>query len=199
MKSVAFRRVTAFLIDIILITIITNLFVSFIPKSDKVKELYKEQNTIFEKYQKKEINAEEYITKSSDINYEISKENLYVKIIANVVIIGYFIIYQYKNDGKTAGKKLMKIKIVKSNDSKLTVNDITIRTLIINSLLTGMISMLLIIFLSKKTFIEVDNIINYVQGVILMVSLLMINLRKDQRGIHDLITNTKVIAIEEEK
>ncbi len=199
MKSVTFKRIGAFFIDIMLITLITNLFVSFIPKSDKVKELNKEQKTIYDKYVKEEIDSDKYIKKSNDIGYQISKETLYVDIIANVVIIGYFIIYQYKNKGKTLGKQLMKIQIVKNDDSKLSVNDITIRSLLVNSLLVSIMSMIMIMFLPKNIYIEANNIIYLIQGMIILVSMLMINIRKDQRGIHDLITNTKVIAIEEEK
>ncbi len=197
MKSITAKRLAAFFIDMIIITLITSLISAVIPTSDKVKELTNERESIYQSYYDKKISDDEYLEQSNEVSYQISYETLYVNIIKNIIMIGYFIIYQYQNNGQTFGKKLMKIKVVKEDDSKLTANDFAIRSLIINSLLIGTVDMVMILILSKATYIGFNSIVYLVQGVVMVGIFLMVAIRSDKRGLHDLITKTKVIIDEE--
>lgn len=87
-------------------------------------------------------------------------------LIVNLFGLFYFVILQY-NDGQTLGKKLMKIKVVPSDDRpELSLGQVFGREFI------GRIVMVF-------TF---------------LIGYLMVIFRKDRRGLHDLMFKTQVIV-----
>lgn len=170
------------------------------------EENIKEENTIqkddevIEENDSKEtstLSMNELLDEMNSISYDVTHASRYTSLITLIVSFLYFVVFQYFNDGKTIGKALFKIKVRSLND-KLNFIQVLVRSLLINSLLINSISLVLIFELSKSSYM---NSLTYVQMIdifIIFASIILILMRKDARGLHDLIANTEVIYTEDE-
>ena len=98
------------------------------------------------------ISIEVYINRALDISYDIQYQTSGHNIVTFTICVLYYIIFQFKNEGRTIGKKLMKIKIVGNGSSIVTMVDIAKRSLIINGLAISMIELIGILILNKTIF-----------------------------------------------
>lgn len=247
--KIVFKRFIAYLLDIILVTLISSILISvkFINvEYDKYMEAYNNYTTehneydkvidnIFLSYEDKKITNKEYkkiikidnkysnelkmyyedkkISKDEYKNYmekinkdysKIQLDNSYLLtkyskinvIVTSLCILMYFTLMPYFCKGQTFGKKIMGIKIVSNKDKKLKYSNYLLRSLIVNEVFINILNVLCILILSKNNFIMYNKIM-YVVTYILEVSIVIsILFDKNNRGIHDLLSGTKVIGIE---
>ena len=104
----------------------------------------------------------------------------------------YFVVIQYYFDGQTLGKKIMKLKVA-ANNKPLNILNYLLRSLILNEVLINMLSIFFIIILSKNNFLLYSKISYVITYVIELIIVFMIIFTKDNRGLHDMIANTKVV------
>lgn len=199
MKPVSYKRVLAYLVDILIITIISSLLTMFIPASDEYTKASEKLTIVMEDYTSGEIEDEEYLEKVNDISYVLNKESLSVSIVTVVITTIYFVVIAYYMNGQTLGKKLMKIKIISTSDSKLSMNKLLLRSLIIDSILLNVISILTILFMSKSLYLKTYDIISTIFGIIYIGIFAMILFRQDGMGLHDIIAKTKVVSFDEKE
>ncbi len=198
MKPASYKRIFAYLIDILMIACIGVIIGGFIPVSEKYEAASVELTDTLTDYTEKKINEETYIKKVNDINYTLSKESIATSIITVVVYIGYFVILPYYWNSQTVGKKIMKIKIVSlDSDKKLTMNNYLIRALIIDSILSSIISIVLLLTLNKSNYILVDNYVSNFFMYFYIISFIMILFRKDGMSLHDFIARTRVVMVDD--
>ena len=105
----------------------------------------------------------------------------------------YFIVFQYYNNGKTVGKALLKIQVKSKDNKKLKLTQMILRSVVINSILTSLISIICILTLSKSTYLTASNYIQMIDMAVMLVTFGMVMFREDGRGLHDMMANTKVI------
>ena len=179
-KALFSQRLLAFLLDLVILTLITTIVTAFIPVSDSTRKLYDEQNQILEDYVGGNSTIEEYVNQIVDIEYDISKYTAISSIVAIVISLLYYVVYPCYNSGQTFGKKIMKIKITKITDKDLSMNDLLIRAMVNNSILVNIILVALVMLLSKDLYLSVN-------------SLLMIALSKNGQGLHDKLVKTIVV------
>ena len=196
MKANSYKRVLAYLVDIMIISFVSLLLTSFVPTSENYNNLNKEFETLTTDYRNQEVTMEEYLEKGTDINYQLNKEAVPQTIVSTVLSIIYFVVLAYFMNGETLGKKLMKIKITSNNDKKLTMNNYLIRALVIDSVLMNIITIITILLFSKDIYLTSYNIISYIFSFVYIVSLAMILFSKNGRGLQDILANTKVISTE---
>ena len=196
MKANSYKRVLAYLVDVMIISFVSLLLTSFVPTSENYNKLNKEFETLTTDYRNQEVTMEEYLEKGTDINYQLIKEGVPQTIVSTVLSIIYFVVLAYFMNGETLGKKLMKIKITSNNDKKLTMNNYLIRALVIDSVLINIITIITILLFSKDIYLTSYNIISYVFSFVYIVSLAMILFSKNGRGLQDILANTKVISTE---
>ena len=196
MKANSYKRVLAYLVDVMIISFVSLLLTYFVPTSENYNKLNKEFETITIDYRNQEVTMEEYLEKGTDINYQLNKEGVPQTIVSTVLSIIYFVVLTYFMNGETLGKKLMKIKITSNNDKKLTMNNYLIRALVIDSVLINIITIITILLFSKDIYLTSYNIISYVFSFVYIVSLAMILFSKNGRGLQDILANTKVISTE---
>lgn len=196
MKANSYKRVLAYLVDIMIISFVSLLLTYFVPTSENYNKLNKEFETLTIDYRNQEVTMEEYLEKGTDINYQLNKEGVPQTIVSTVLSIIYFVVLTYFMNGETLGKKLMKIKITSNNDKKLTMNNYLIRALVIDSVLINIITIITILLFSKDIYLTSYNIISYVFSFVYIVSLAMILFSKNGRGLQDILANTKVISTE---
>ena len=112
LKALFSQRFVAFMIDLILVSFITSLVTAIIPTNSSIDKLYDQQVKIVENYTAGKITMQEYVNQLVDINYDIAKQTGIITLISIAISLLYYVLYVYKNDGQSIGKKMMKIKII---------------------------------------------------------------------------------------
>lgn len=173
-------------------------------KVSELKEEYKNYNKYLENTDNEDLSEkdikkiktelkEEYEEKIKNYSYKLSKLSSIQKIISMLCILLYFVVFQYYFNGQTLGKKIMKIQIVSNNGKQLTILNYFIRSLILNELVINIISIICILTFNKNNYLIYSQIIYYVTYVLEMTIIFMIMFDKNNRGLHDFASNTKVI------
>ena len=198
MNKPTIKRACAYLIDLMLVLIISSLFTgieALNPNADKYEETYDKYKTIISNTTDiNTINNEEIM----NVTYDMSKYGLSVSVINLVVTFLYFVVFQYMNNGKTVGKMLMKIKVVSKDRKKLKFDQILLRAIIINSILSSLILVIVLAFASKSVYLSRSRYIQFVDMTLVFASIIMILFKADGRGLHDIIGRTEVIYDTEE-
>ena len=193
-KALFSQRFVAFMIDLFLVSALTTLVTTFIPTNGTIDKLYDQQTKIIENYTSQKITMEEYVNQLVDISYDIAKQTGIATLVGIAISLLYYVLYVYKNDGQTIGKKMMKIKIKKKNDDQLTMNDLLFRTMILQGTLVSIIGFCTILFLDKDTCLATNSLLNLVQYSILLVSFFLIAFTKEKQGLHDKLVGTIVVC-----
>lgn len=187
------QRLGALLVDLCLIFLVTSLFTSFLVNNDNYEKLSKESNQVMEDYVNSKIDPKTYVSRVGDISYDLSRETALVSILTIAVYILYFIVFQFYQKGQTLGKKLFKIRVVNNDSGDLSMNQLAIRSLLINNILVDIVVLAFSILGTRNTYFVSTSIVQIIQYILLFVTVLMVLSRKDKRGLHDLFANTKVI------
>lgn len=190
MKKVTGRRFGAYIIDYIIIVFISSLFARITilnPNLEKYNDLYQEYMTSIS--EKKDLST----TDLTGMSYDLSKVGVNSAIINLVVSTLYFVGFQYINKGKTIGKRLLKIKIVGEGEDKPKFYQVLLHSIIINSLVTSLVSIILIITLSKNDYLTYNQIVQFIDLGLVFLSIGFMIFRKDGKGVHDLLAKTNVV------
>lgn len=192
------KRFASYVVDFIIIMVVLNLISYVIPESKNLKNLNNELNEITAKYLEQEEHTKEevreYMDSTAPITYRIDKENFIFSVVGIVVYILYYVVFQYKNNGQTLGKKLMGIKVEKEN-GEISINDFIFRSFIVNSVLFNMLILVFLFTTKDTTYISLVGILGMIQFIVMIVSACMIIFRKDKKSLQDVITNTKVVEV----
>ena len=191
MKASFFKRLLAYVIDTIILTLIIAVLSSVV-SNKQYEKASEEYMRLQESYMKQEINITEYQNDIKPIVYDMQKSSVTINTVSVLLSIAYFIVFQYLNRGQTIGKKLMRIKITENNKEP-SLKAMVIRTIIINSILTGILNIVLIYLLNKNTYYTGYQIVSYIELAFAFISALFIIYRKDKLGLHDIIAKTEVI------
>lgn len=192
-KPYFFPRLVAYIIDVTLVSIVCSGILFLFPKNENYSKYLKEYQEVQTNFIDNKIEADEYIHKVADITYDIDYSNVLSMILEVVLLILYFIVFQFYNKGQTFGKKLMKLRVVNNNGNELTLNQVTCRALIIDSILINLFMIAALLFSGRNYYYYASLSLQILSGIIIFVTLMMIFFRKDGRGLHDVVTGTKVI------
>lgn len=190
MKATFIQRLLAYLLDFIVISLIFSLITAGFKTDNSISEKY---DVLYEKLMKEEITSKEYLNDYTNLIYENQKANVIPNTFNIVLIIVYFIIFQYLNKGQTIGKKLMKIKIVNDKKQEISLLQMFIRSIMIYSIFSGLTNILLLFNISKKLYMSLYLIIGSIESLILLLCAIFILYRNDKRALHDIATKTMVI------
>lgn len=194
-KALFSQRFVAFMIDLILVSFITSLVTAIIPTNSSIDKLYDQQVKIVENYTAGKITMQEYVNQLVDINYDIAKQTGIITLVSIAISLLYYVLYVYKNDGQSIGKKMMKIKIQKKDkDKELTMNDLLFRTMILQGTLVSIIGFCTILFLDKDTYLATNSLLNLIQYSILIISFFLVAFTKERQGLHDMVAKTEVVC-----
>lgn len=191
-RALFVQRLVAFMIDIMIVSMIVSVISYPFRDYEKVEKMEKESSQLMEKYMYSEIDMEDFISQYVDIYYQMARDNGFVSLLSIFVGICYYVVYQIYHKGQTIGKKLMKIRIV-SDHGDLFMNQMIMRSFLANFVLINLISFLLMLFSSKYTYFYSSGILELIQYIIVFISIFMIVFRKDGCAVHDLLVQTKVV------
>lgn len=186
------KRIFTYFIDLFFVSLISSIIVMIpIFKYDPVK--VEEQTT--------ELYSSILETGSADVDEDILVTGLYnlersstsLTAITTFVTFIYFGVAAFINNGRTLGKMIMKIKVVPIKGNKLNPGLFILRTLLITSIIPNLISVISIFYLSPNTWYNLTGIISQIQEFFFLIILGFMIFRDDERGLHDLICQTKVI------
>lgn len=192
-KPFFFPRFIAFIIDSIIVFIISVALVAVLPANPNHEKYLKELESIQTDMMNKKINASESFNRMKDVVYDVDYTNVLVSLTQVVVFIGYFVIFQYKNKGQTLGKKLMKLKVVSTDTKELNLNQVAVRALICDSIFINLLLVACVLFISRDYYYYASFGLQLLNYGIIIVALFMILFRKDGKGLHDLVAKTKVV------
>ncbi len=186
------KRIFTYFIDLFFVSLISSIIVMIpIFKYDHVK--VEEQTN--------ELYSSILETGSADVDEDILVTGLYnlersstsLTAITTFVTFIYFGVAAFINNGRTLGKMIMKIKVVPIKGNKLNPGLFILRTLLITSIIPNLISVISIFYLSPNTWYNLTGIISQIQEFFFLIILGFMIFRDDERGLHDLICQTKVI------
>lgn len=197
----------------------------YIDYLDLLEEAYKDEDLTEEEYNKiievetyKEIIEDEYEDKKiskgeykeiieevneefneivEDYDYELSKKGVSNSVITLACTLLYFGVIQYFLKGQTIGKKILKLKVVSASDKKINIINYILRSLVVNDILLNIVGILFLVLTSKSVYLQANNIVGILISIVEAVIIFLVMTREDQRGLHDLLFNTKVISTEE--
>ena len=194
------KRFCAYFIDFMFISTFITLvsqikflnphYDEFYEVSDQYIEVYK--NIIEEKNIETIKNNE-----LQNLAYQIQKYGISISVIEIVCILLYYGGFQAWNNGQTIGKKIMRIKTEDNKtNKKASLGQLSLRTIILFGLYGEILNIILLQTISQKSYTTINPIINSITSTILYISIFMILIRKDHRGLHDIIAGTKVDQIQ---
>lgn len=186
------KRFLAYLIDIILVGTIMGI-ISAIFTTKNATVLSNQFLELNEQVINTKLDFGIYYSRVADITLSLDRENFMINIINCVIIILYFVVLPLYKNGQTLGKKIFKIKIVREDKEDLTANELIIRNIVVNGLLNTFLAFCLVFLLSGFEYFTITSILGFIQFILVVVSACMIIFRKDKKGLHDIITKTKVV------
>lgn len=193
-----FKRLGAYIIDIFIVLIISSILSnigSLNYQMDKYMDTYNKIIKVTEKYEKKEIKKKEYTVEMSRLSYKLEKNSTITTIISMACLIGYFGIFQYSQNGKTIGKRILKLQVVKNKDGNLNLVNYLLRSLILNNIIFSIIRLILLYTLSKNTYMGVYNYLANGQSILQLLIVVSMLISKEGRGIHDFVAGSKVVDL----
>lgn len=198
--KLTFKRLGAYIIDILIVSVISAILSNIGTinyQLDKYVDTYDKVFELTEKLENKEIKEKEYEKQMKNLTYKLDKNSTITSIISIACLIGYFGIFQYSSNGRTLGKRIFKLQIVKNKEGNLNLINYLLRSLILNNIVFIIARLILIYTLTKNTYMNVYNYITNIQAIFQLLIIVSILMSKEGRGIHDFIAGTKVIDLKE--
>lgn len=207
MNKYVYRRISAFLIDIFLVTFVSTIFssISYVnPFIENYKVAYDEYREIYKSESESVLtnptikNVVDYSNKMSKQIYKIDYSMLFNNIYYLVFSFLYFVLFAYFTIGQTLGKKLFKLRVVRQDGEKVKLSNLMLRTLLSgSSIFMGVniivvIQLLLLMIPQNQAYfyaILFSSMISYIIEIIGLVLLFS----KEHRSLDDIIGSTKVI------
>lgn len=190
MEATFGQRLCAYFIDFIIISILLTL-VTYSMDFTKRNEIYDEMLNYYSEYDSTNLEQTE---KLLDLQYQYSKESIPTTAISLIITIGYFVVFQYLNNGQSIGKKLLKIRIVGKDNSKVNIMQIFIRSIFIYQIILSITDLIIIYTLNKTDYLNIYGILTWINSIFIIISALFILYRKDKRGLHDFMAKTYVVS-----
>lgn len=192
-KTYFFPRFLAYIIDLLIVFIICIGIAVIIPENKNHEKFVNEYSKIQGDYMSSEISLDEYINKSKDVIYDIDYTNVLSTLSQVVVLILYYVGFQYYNKGQTVGKKIMKIRTISTNGKGLTINQLAIRSIIINSIMIKLLLVIGVLFAGRNNYYYLSMGLQIFDYAIIIMALIFVLFRRDGKGLHDLVCETKVV------
>ena len=194
--DLSLKRIIGYILDLVLITLVATLLSNIKqvnPYLEKYNEAYEKYEEIVKKEEIKEVDD-----RIINLNQEIYKYKTVSNVISIVCLVLYFGLYEYLANGQTLGQKCMKLRIVKKDTSKrANIWNYGVRIIVLNNIIFTIIAMILVFVLNAKSFYYSASVISLIQNALLLLNIIMVVMRNDHKGLHDMLSNTIVIGSDE--
>ena len=208
MKNFTLKRIGAYLIDILVVSMLVMLVgqLNFInPNKDKYLKTYEAYTEYYDSHfgnitteEVDDIINDEYIKYMYDLQYYAIGNT----IAEAVIIILYFTLFPKFNNDQTIGKRFFKIKLENVNDKKKVsiwqhlLRSITmpiVANIIMYTSVTSLLNILALFIFKGMNYLYANLAITYIINIICYIDIILVFVRKDNRSLHDIISKTKVV------
>ena len=151
MKKPTYRRIFAYVIDIIIINIIVLAFtnIKFLnPKMDEYQEAANKYEEYIAELSMTDPTSVLTDEKATDLSYEVAYYGVPSTLITLIITFLYFSLFQYYTKGKTLGKLICGLEVVSTDKKELKLSQVIIRSAIIDSIFTSSILLIMVLQIS---------------------------------------------------
>ena len=174
-----------------------------IEEHDNYKEIlntyYKDESLTKKNYDKliKRIDND-YEEFSKKMQYKIDKYSIIYNVSYLVLTLLYFVGFNIITGGVTLGKKLMRLKIVNNLDSNKNVSLVSylIRFVLLYKPIYYLTICIGVNLLNVNNYYNVISVVKGFHTYLEFVILIFMMVRLDGRGLHDILSKTKVVALD---
>lgn len=190
------RRLIAYIIDLALLSILVTLTLVIFPNDKKeIKQINNNINIITEDLLNDKIDNSQYLNMYAKYNYKLEKKQIKTNVLNLIYIIFLYILVPFFAGGQTIGKIVTKIKIVNEDNSDIQFNKLIIRSLFVNFLIYPIVTIPLIYLFSAKIYFILSLFLILIEFLLVLFTIFMVLYRHDRKGIHDILTKTKIIKL----
>lgn len=201
------KRFLAFALDIWLVILLTNLITSVYyinPYMDDLEDTTKAYNEVLNDYQNMttEDEIEEFISNIQDKLYDVEHASIYIHVWYLIFSFLYFVVFAYFTGGQTLGKKLMGLKIVNEDNSKVTFKHLLMRMLtggsnfLMGTNIACLTSIILILTLKPApTYVAIYMLIMVLSFLMEIANIIIYIKNKDNKCLNDYISKSKVVNV----
>lgn len=190
------KRLVAYIIDIVIITVFLAVLFSFLPMSEKRKKIQVKIDTLGSEYALGNVEKMDYFMELSKLEKQLDKEQALEIVIDSVAIVIYFIILPCLMKGVTLGKKVMHLRVVSKTGKRANLMELFIRAFFVDGLLASLLLIFGLYVIPSDFYLSFTSILAVLQLLTLTISFFMIKYRGDFMGIEDILSNSKVIKTE---
>ena len=201
MHSTVLKRISAYLLDFLLVLLVVTLlsYVPFLnPHRKEYSEKYNELVNVYDRFADGEISQAEYDEAYVPIAYEMYRYNTSYVVIDLVIVILYFAVLPFFSGGQTVGKKLFQIKIEGKDEKKLNFYQYLIRAVVLNNIRISILLQAIVYLMDVESYEFFYRNVNLAGYIIQYATLFLVFVRRDGRGLHDMIAGTRVVLTEEQ-
>jgi uncharacterized RDD family membrane protein YckC len=190
------RRLIAYILDLALLSILVTLTLVIFPNDKKeIKQINNNINIITEDLLNDKIDNSQYLNMYAKYNYKLEKKQIKTNVLNFIYIIFLYILVPFFAGGQTIGKIVTKIKIVNEDNTDIQFNKLIIRSLFVNFLIYPIVTIPLIYLFSAKIYFILSLFLILIEFLLVLFTIFMVLYRHDRKGIHDILTKTKVIKL----
>ena len=196
-----YKRLIAYILDMLIIYIISSLIFMIVFRNDyqKYTEATEDYFNKITNIAKETKDKNKMVDNVNEISYNYIKLGTTQTIFVITTEIIYFIFIQFFLNGQTLGKKLLKIKIVPLEGEKLEAGLFVLREIVLLVIPIRVVDLIALLTTGMNTYLKINNLTSNLNSIISILIIGPILFRQDERGIHDLISKTKVIRVEKER
>lgn len=191
-----YKRLIAYFIDFVILCIFINIISIFL-RTSNMDSLQVEMGTLNEQFLTNKIDFGTYLNYYSIILHDLDRQRVVAQIISILFMLFYYVIFPYKNKGRTLGKMLMHLEVYK--EEEIGIDTFFIRGILINGIAYLFLSTLFLFVLPSFSYLLTISLLALVQIILVFVSAFMILYKKDGRAIHDILTASYVREYDEVK
>ena len=209
-NSTIIKRVFAYMIDFVIIVVITSLLSgvkALNPKYEEYQAAYTEYMEMYNEIIQSSNSSYTITPQMESVMYDVARYSISMSIIELSVIVLYFTMFPFLFQGQTIGKKLLKIRIVHKDEGKKPgfVNYL-LRAILYPLFTSGIfycavtltLNILGLVIFKQTHFVNINKTVLMIGIVWGYIDTFSCVFRKDGRPLHDLIANTKIEYIKKE-
>ena len=156
------KRLCAYIIDILILSLIVGIICLFVPVSSNVNVLNDGVNDLLKSYIDESIGFRTFLNQYASYFYDLDKCYYLSNLITVIVSLCYFVLLPVYKNGQTFGKKLMGICI--NLDDSVNMNNLLVRYLFMSGIGTSIISLVIFFVLKDIYYLLVIGIFGFSSG-----------------------------------
>ena len=192
-------RIKAYLFDFLILALVLCLINLAVPKGENYKTLKNEQDAVMEDYLSGQIDFKEYVQNYGELYYQSSLEEQIPYLLYLLFMLGYFVVLPFLWKGRTVGCYLCNVQVERFDQGVLHPWQLLVRYSFTFGLGYVLLNNILLLVLSSRSYFITISIVAIFQFVLAIFSGMTVLLQKEKRGLHELVSNTELTRIIDQK